>query len=205
MAIDRTSIERIRDASFPSSWAWRGYDKGEVEKFLDTLAEWLETNGGGKSDQDTSEQELSVQGEAIETLETRIKELERELSNAGRRERRLMSKLEEVQEKLEARKARSRSPTSATRARTKPAQRRRKRTTSSWARVPRGRLHANEASFEQFRALGLSVSQCARLIATRDIRGGFDSLDDLTEIEGLPPSAVRKLRERLTLGPGGSR
>src|SRR5262249_58111982 len=80
--------------------------------------------------------------------------------------------------------------------------RRRRKTTESWAKLPRGPLDVNQASFEQFRALGLSVSQCARLIATRDIRGGFKSLDELGEIEGLPPSAVRDLRERLGVDGG---
>lgn len=202
MAIDQTSIERIREATFPSSWAWRGYDKGEVENFLEALAKWLEKNGGG-DEQDTSEHELSVQGSAIENMEATIKELEHELNNAGRRERRLLSKLQEVQGKLESRKAKgATSPRRAPPAGRRPPRRRRK-TTSSWAKLPRGPLDVNEASFEQFRALGLSVSQCARVIATRDIRGGFKSLDELGEIEGLSSSAVRELKERLTVDRGG--
>jgi DivIVA domain-containing protein len=207
MAIDRTSIERIREATFPNSWAWRGYDKGEVENFLEALAKWLEKNGGS-GEQDTSEQELSVQGSAIENMEAKIKELEHELNNAGRRERRLESKLQEVQGRLQTRKAKAKAKGAPSRRPAAPSgrrtPRRRRKTTSSWAKLPRGRLDVNEASFEQFRALGLSVSQCARLIATRDIRGGFKSLDDLDEVEDLSPSAVRELKERLTVG-GSSR
>ena len=206
MAIDETSIERIREATFPSSWAWRGYDKGEVEKFLAALADWLQENGGGGVDtneQDTSEQELSVQGSAIESMEEKIRELERELANAGRRERRLAEKLEKAQVQTRARKTRPSGATQAQSvARTTAARRRRKPTTESWAKLPRGKLDVNEASFEQFRALGLSVSQCARLIATRDIRGGFKSLEEIDEIDGMSPSAIEKLNERATIREG---
>ena len=41
MPVDQTSLDRIRNATFPSSR--RGYDKHEVEKFLARLADWLET------------------------------------------------------------------------------------------------------------------------------------------------------------------
>ena len=41
MGVDETSLDRIRNATFPSSR--RGYDKHEVEKFLARLADWLET------------------------------------------------------------------------------------------------------------------------------------------------------------------
>ncbi len=44
MGVDQTSLDRIRNATFPSSK--RGYDKQEVEKFLSRLADWLETGGG---------------------------------------------------------------------------------------------------------------------------------------------------------------
>jgi len=201
MLIDRTSIERIRGATFPSSWAWRGYDKRDVKNFLDALATWLEQDGG-EAEQDTAEQELSVQGDAIETLESRIRELERELANAGRRERRLASKLEKIQGQVASRNVSGGRTRATAGTSTRIPARRGRRTTSSWAPVPRGRVDANEASFEQFRGLGLSVSQCARVIATRDIRGGFSSLDDLDDIEGLTPSALRELKQRITLRDG---
>jgi DNA uptake protein ComE-like DNA-binding protein len=64
----------------------------------------------------------------------------------------------------------------------------------------RGKLDVNEATFEQFRDLGLSVTQSARLISHRDARGGFDSLDELDEVPGLPKGLKRTLRDQLELG-----
>ncbi len=42
--MDEHSIERIRKAEF--SLTVRGYDRGEVDRFLAELADWLETGGG---------------------------------------------------------------------------------------------------------------------------------------------------------------
>lgn len=57
----------------------------------------------------------------------------------------------------------------------------------------------NEASFEELRNLGLSVTQSARVIAYRDVRGGYQSLDELDEIPGLPKETRMDLRQKLTL------
>ena len=62
-----------------------------------------------------------------------------------------------------------------------------------------GALDLNEASFEELRNLSLSVTQSARLIAYRDVRGGFESLDELDEIPGLSSETRSDLRKRLTL------
>jgi DivIVA domain-containing protein len=62
MGVDETSLDRIRNATFPS--ARRGYDKHEVEKFLGRLADWLETGGGGEeSRSDAVRKELERVGE----------------------------------------------------------------------------------------------------------------------------------------------
>ncbi|HET8975691.1 MAG TPA: DivIVA domain-containing protein, partial [Solirubrobacterales bacterium] len=61
MGVDQTSLDRIRNATFPSSR--RGYDKHEVEKFLARLADWLETGGGDESRSDTVKRELERVGE----------------------------------------------------------------------------------------------------------------------------------------------
>jgi DivIVA domain-containing protein len=61
MPVDQTSLDRIRNATFPS--ARRGYDKHEVEKFLARLADWLETGGGDESRSDTVKRELERVGE----------------------------------------------------------------------------------------------------------------------------------------------
>lgn len=61
MAVDETSLERIRKATFPASR--RGYDKREVEKFLNRLADWLETGGGDQTRSDTVRRELERVGQ----------------------------------------------------------------------------------------------------------------------------------------------
>jgi DivIVA domain-containing protein len=61
MGVDQTSLDRIRNATFPASR--RGYDKHEVEKFLARLADWLETGGGDESRSETVKRELERVGE----------------------------------------------------------------------------------------------------------------------------------------------
>lgn len=61
MPVDQTSLDRIRNATFPSSR--RGYDKHEVEKFLARLADWLETGGGDESRSDAVKKELEKVGQ----------------------------------------------------------------------------------------------------------------------------------------------
>jgi DivIVA domain-containing protein len=61
MGVDETSLDRIRNATFPA--ARRGYDRHEVEKFLGRLADWLETGGGDESRSDVVKKELERVGE----------------------------------------------------------------------------------------------------------------------------------------------
>jgi DivIVA domain-containing protein len=61
MGVDQTSLDRIRNATFPASR--RGYDKQEVEKFLARLADWLETGAGDEARSDTVKRELERVGE----------------------------------------------------------------------------------------------------------------------------------------------
>jgi DivIVA domain-containing protein len=61
MGADQTSVDRIRNATFPT--ARRGYDKHEVEKFLRRLADWLETGAGDESRSDIVKRELERVGQ----------------------------------------------------------------------------------------------------------------------------------------------
>src|SRR5919106_4659318 len=61
MGVDQTSLDRIRNATFPASR--RGYDKHEVEKFLARLADWLETGAGDEARSDTVKRELERVGQ----------------------------------------------------------------------------------------------------------------------------------------------
>jgi DivIVA domain-containing protein len=61
MGVDQTSLDRIRNATFPTTR--RGYDKHEVEKFLARLADWLSTGAGDESRSDTVKRELERVGQ----------------------------------------------------------------------------------------------------------------------------------------------
>jgi len=70
-------------------------------------------------------------------------------------------------------------------------------TSSTRKRPKKGKPALNDVSFEQLRALGLSITHSAKFVATRDARGGFDSLDDLNKLDGIPESLREKLRTEL--------
>ncbi len=76
MGVDETSLDRIRNATFPSSR--RGYDKREVERFLAKLADWLET-GGGESSSDTVKRELERVGERTGAVLAQAEESARQI------------------------------------------------------------------------------------------------------------------------------
>lgn len=61
---------------------------------------------------------------------------------------------------------------------------------------PAGGLDLNSASFEQLRALGLSVTQAARLIGQREQHGGFASVDEVDAIVGVPKDVKQILKDR---------
>jgi DivIVA domain-containing protein len=56
-----TGIERIRTATF--TLTRRGYDKREVEQFLNQIADWLETGGGDQARSDVVRRELERVGQ----------------------------------------------------------------------------------------------------------------------------------------------
>ena len=59
--MQQDSIERIRSATF--AIARKGYDKREVERFLNKLADWLESGGGDQARSDLVKRELERVGE----------------------------------------------------------------------------------------------------------------------------------------------
>ena len=109
----------------------------------------------------------------IDELERRAAQLERELRNERRRAQEEISKL---RAQLRDRPLEEESPVS-----------------------PTGRLDANAASFEQFRELGFTPSQSAKLIARRESAGGFKAKADLRRISGLSKSARELVEKRLSV------
>ncbi len=59
-------------------------------------------------------------------------------------------------------------------------------------------LDANQVTFKQLREFGMSVTQATRVIAYRERRGGFDSVDDLDSVPGIPETFLTELKGELT-------
>jgi DNA uptake protein ComE-like DNA-binding protein len=73
-------------------------------------------------------------------------------------------------------------------------------TPSGRQRSRAGKIDLHKASFEDLRDIGLSVTQSARLIAYRDARPDFDSVDELESIPGFAGATIGKLRQRAMVG-----
>jgi competence ComEA-like helix-hairpin-helix protein len=59
-------------------------------------------------------------------------------------------------------------------------------------------LDVNKATFEELRDLGMSVTEATRVIAYRERRDGFDSVDDLDTVPGVSTKLMSKIRDQLT-------
>jgi DivIVA domain-containing protein len=59
--VDRDSIDRIRSATFPVGR--RGYEKREVDRFLNRIADWLETGGADQTRAELVRRDLERIGE----------------------------------------------------------------------------------------------------------------------------------------------
>jgi DNA uptake protein ComE-like DNA-binding protein len=142
--------------------------------------------------------EPGEQPTATDVSDSRLKEAEEALAEQRIRIAELETRLEEreaeFKQTLEQREA---EYAEALRERSEAL---REQTLDAQGVQERGKLDVNDATFEQFRDLGLSVTQSARLIAHRDARGGFDSLDELDEVPGIPAALKRTLRDQLELG-----
>jgi DNA uptake protein ComE-like DNA-binding protein len=135
-------------------------------------------------------------------LAKRIRELEKELRTQEKaanaefakalkeREAALTERFEEREEKLRERIDDAESALAE--AQTQSSKSRRRKSSKE-------ALDLNGATFEDLRDLGLSVTQSARVIAYRDTRGGYESLDELDEVPGLPKGIRKGLRAQLTL------
>jgi DNA uptake protein ComE-like DNA-binding protein len=64
---------------------------------------------------------------------------------------------------------------------------------------PDAPVNINEGSFEELRAVGLSVTQVGRLLAVRERISGFSSIEELDSIPGFPREFLDSVRDRLTV------
>lgn len=62
-------------------------------------------------------------------------------------------------------------------------------------------LDINRASAEDFMLLrGVGEKRARAIVGERQRRGGFESLEDLTEVKGIGPKTLERLRPNLSLG-----
>jgi competence ComEA-like helix-hairpin-helix protein len=54
-------------------------------------------------------------------------------------------------------------------------------------------------TFEEYRGLGMSITQAKRVIAYRERDGGYSSVDDLDRVPGFSKQFLEELKERLTV------
>jgi DivIVA domain-containing protein len=64
--VDQDSVDRIRSATFPQ--VLRGYDRREVERFLNEIADWLETGGSDEARADLVAPELERIGKQVASI-----------------------------------------------------------------------------------------------------------------------------------------
>jgi DNA uptake protein ComE-like DNA-binding protein len=64
---------------------------------------------------------------------------------------------------------------------------------------PDAPLDLNLATFEQLRDAGLSVTQAARVVGQREQHGGFESVDEVDGIVGLPRDIKQALKDTGTV------
>jgi DivIVA domain-containing protein len=92
--VDRDSIDRIRSATFPV--ARRGYEKREVDRFLNKLAEWLETGGGDQTRAELVRRELERIGQQTGKILTDAHDLGEQLyAEAEREAQRIVQRAQE--------------------------------------------------------------------------------------------------------------
>lgn len=60
-------------------------------------------------------------------------------------------------------------------------------------------LNLNDATFEQLRDVGMSVTQTGRVLAHRERSGRFGSVDELEGIPGFPRDFLEQIKTRLTV------
>ena len=131
--MDHDVVDRIRSASFPL--ARKGYEKRDVDRFLDQLADWLETGGDDSARSDLVRRELERIGEqttailteAHDAAETMRSDAERQvrqqLADANIKAESLRTSAEEYAEELRddadayARRVRGEADAAAERAR----------------------------------------------------------------------------------------
>lgn len=68
------------------------------------------------------------------------------------------------------------------------------------------RLDLNRATADQLQTLpGIGAVKAAAILAVRETRGGFESMEELEAVRGIGPALVAKLRPLVVLGTKGTK
>jgi DNA uptake protein ComE-like DNA-binding protein len=65
--------------------------------------------------------------------------------------------------------------------------------------APEGPINVNQVTYEQLRAMKLTITQSRRLLAYRNRVNQFDSLDQLDALPGFPTTVLDRLKDRLSV------
>ena len=82
--MDQDSVDRILSATFPL--ARRGYDRHEVERFLNEIADWLETGGTDEARADLVGEDLDKIGKQVSNILTEAHDAARTMRAEAERE-----------------------------------------------------------------------------------------------------------------------
>jgi DNA uptake protein ComE-like DNA-binding protein len=165
--------------------------KGDREGSIESeTSEWLAVPAPGRaSHADESPRKASGdQSDLRAELEDAEREIERgrlELEEMRDRIRRLEDELKRAR-RQESRIGAEAKPSETVKAVPKPVK----------SSAPASPIDLNAVSYEDLRAIGLSVTDSARVIAYREVRDGLGSVDELSELPELPADALDQIRSR---------
>jgi len=186
-ATGATRRSRSRRATATREAAKRRQSKGSGRSDEDAAArEWLPGGRGGTLRSKAANRRNGRSPKTRRLPVPRSLRGGRGVDGSEERSEALEQRVAELEEKLRAERGKSRRTIAKLRAELKagPA-------------MPNGKLDANAATFEQLRAVGLSVTQSAKLIARREEQGSFRSKAALSRTPGLSQRARAVIRERL--------
>jgi DNA uptake protein ComE-like DNA-binding protein len=148
--------------------------------------------------------EISEALEERDSLRQRVEELTSELADAKKRGAAKTTRRSTSTAASDRKQKAGSQPKAKARAKAQPKPKAREKAPPKAparraAKSKNGQLDLNAATFEELRGLGLSVTQSARVIAYRDVRGGYRSLDELDEVPGLSQETRGEIRAQLQL------
>jgi DNA uptake protein ComE-like DNA-binding protein len=139
----------------------------------------------------------AVEAEARAVRAERLAELKSKESESERRLREMMDRIDEAESRARTAEARARAAVEQIE-RATPARAPAPEPPAAPSGPVGSQINLNQATFEQLRELGMSVTQTGRVLAYRE-RQGFRSVDELSTIPGFPDGFLEGVRPRLTV------